>query len=379
MANIKSLFLLLSLSLPCWPSGPLVLQEVPHENPFSASLFGHCRVLHSTKTPGAKEINLTFKNPQSFHHPFKLKGKLHRNSTTRNLVFIIPGIFEHSGGDNCNLLASLSFQAGNHVIQLPNFLGRDYLRANPAHPSGHIPSAAANYIAIIKFVLHTLKKKNIPIGKVRIIGVSLGAFTLPVVASLDHDHIISHMLLLSPIYDLDHSIKVTDLMIDDIREELSKSRPLGDYATLFRVCWSNNDDNFNQDDFHNFKRITVYHSFLKPITEMLKNMGKRPKPLPYTISFRSALYGLSSEAKNFIDAETSSILYWLDQIPNDRLQIKIITAKNDFLVQQPSVWANVEARGVQVIKLNRGGHVGYRASPNFREFIIQTMRPNLQE
>ena len=368
------------------------LAEIAQRDSFAGDIFGDCQTPRGMKIESKHRRSFRYYKKSSFDYPVDLVGNFHWDRRQRDVTFIIPGTFEDAEGPYgirspyIDYFAALSFKAGNHVVQLPGPLGTGYLGARPKHTPGHLLGTATNYFAMMRITLKKMQEMNISVGEIKLMGVSLGAFYSAVVADLDaqKNSIISDIVLLAPPYNLRESMEVLDQKIDEIRANVKSMPVLRTPLLSFKGCFAGDDAGFSEDDLQKLQQGVLYYAFIGPLMRVVKTLKKQyPEALkeyhPSLSQFReradlfsltSFMNVLSPEVSEAIDGPEGDLFYWLEK---NHVKAHIITTENDFIVRGVP-WPN-HHQHLDITRLKRGGHLGFRGSANFTSFFKHLHRP----
>ena len=382
------------------------LNDIQVQDSFAGTLLGECTgrgmkirsggapLDLSQLRPEAMRIPFEYSNQELFEDTLKFIGNVHTTARkeARDLVFIVPGIFDNVEGPYfirapyIDFLAALSFRAGNNVIQLPNPLGESYVAANAHHDLTDFMAAAQNYLTVMQFTLNQLKQQNVRVGDVKIVGVSLGAFLAAMMLSYDaqgSSPMLSQSVLISPPSNLHHSIELLDQRIQEVQQNVSKDILLKTFLPYLSLCLSRKDSHLTQDNFRTFQTAALYYGFIKPLLKTLKEVKQglpnELKGYDFSLSefkekgsefsFQALFHSFSPKMASLIQGDGGYLSFYLDQA---QVQTHIITSENDFIVAKDS-WKNMSSPHVHTTNLTYGGHIGVRASSNFRKFFTKLM------
>ena len=385
------------------------LDEIQIQDPFAGTLLGECvgrgvRIQSENippfpvPLPEAVRVPFEYQNSSLFENPLNYIGNTHVEGPeeVRDVVFIVPGIFDNVEGPYffrspyIDFLAALSFRAGNNVIQLPNPLGESYVAANAHHDLTDFMAAAQNYLTVMQFTLNQLKQQNVRVGDVKIVGVSLGAFLAAMMLSYDaqgSSPMLSQSVLISPPSNLHHSIELLDQRIQEVQHDVSGTILLQTLFPFLALCFFKDDSHLTQASLHNFQALALRRGFIKPLLKTLKEVKEdypdELKGYDFSLSefkekgsefsFQALFHSFSPKMASLIQGDAGYLSFYLEQA---QAKTYILASENDFIVKENSweSWQNTAPSHVHLTRLAYGGHIGVRASSNFKKFFTKIIQ-----
>ena len=370
------------------------LEKIEKKNPFAATLTSNClQKIAIDRFIKDKFIYLKYTNPRHFRFPLYLTAKFHPprhdKKKKRHILFIIPGIFNNARSTESNQLTLIAFKNGLHAVQLPNFLSQDYIKAQPHHQLADIISVAEYYITIIRSTLNILKDRGFTIDKVKLAGLSLGAFASSIIAGLDEDHLLSQLLLIAPAHHLRESIELIDREIDEVRQDIRPRNTLRSLPSSIKTCFAKDEKNIDEEQHREIKTLVLQYGFIEQLIKMMKRIKKNDptkfyeyninldefKNRPELYSYQAILKELYSDLEEFLNSPKQDLFHWLKKSRENRsldnpIDIKIITSEDDFIVKKSS-WPKTGQ--FDIIMYPYGGHMGYTILRSFKELIAESI------
>ncbi len=160
--------------------------------------------------------------PVFFFERFGAEFGLFANDGPAPLVFVIAGTGGNWKSDSNWRLASLLFDAGNHVIALPNQTHANFIvNASTSGVPGRLGDDAADMHRLMRAALDRVAGR-IEVSEIHLAGFSLGATLAAFVAAHDEERLAAgdpafdfgRVLLLNPSVSLYTSIQLVDDMLD---------------------------------------------------------------------------------------------------------------------------------------------------------------------
>jgi len=308
-------------------------------------------------------------------------------SKERTLTIINPGIFTNLKHNHGRFLAMRAIEAGSHAIIIPNALGTEYLSSLPHFFPGDIEKEGELVLNITYQKIQELKKRNIKIGKVILMGVSYGSFLASVAMAKDQaeQRLVDKVLVFSPPLNMNKALKNLDRALDDTKEDYEFLGKTLNFYGAMKYCRMSNESLLSKADLFKLKYLTAYlgfHSWLVSSLNVFIDLHPMVLSTPgshfgfFSKKYRDWRRGMRFEKFiNLVNPPASKILngpkgnleWWLDQVPEKK--IFVLTSVDDFIVdgvERPNKpW---------FFEMRSGGHFGIQATAFFANLFKELIK-----
>jgi hypothetical protein len=299
------------------------------DSPVFATFWGGLRRGVHWDHPKGKMVSI---QPPGFSKTISVY--IQSNKEKRDLVIFYPGVFGQSDhGISPHVIDE--FEKNNiHVVVIPNFLAAPYLVARPSWNGKPLEEERTNQGLIFLEVLKKIDIQNIK--NIHIIGESLGSFQALNVMNVKYKHIIHKLTLLWPPLDLKKAIERFDTII-------LKSLPKFESCTYWwrwpwiikEVKFKNVPNGLSSNDKDCLGAWIISSIFVNSIQKTYKDVASEKfQNLSFIPKTFSQFIELTVPEISFILTKSDkkfSIDSLLRSLKNDKLQIRILSSKDDFL------------------------------------------------
>jgi hypothetical protein len=363
--------------------------DFSYKDPFFATFRENC------DTPIASFNNKKITESRTFFSTKLLEKKLpidefifnDGGSRERTLTIINPGIFTNLNHNHGRFLAMRTTEAGSHAIVIPNALGTEYLSTMPHFLPGDIEKEGELILEITYQKIQELKKRNIKIGKVILMGVSYGSFLASVAMTKDQakQNKIDKVLVFSPPLNMNMALKNLDRALDETVEGYNFLGKTLNFFNAIKYCKITDEGLLNKADLFKIKFMTAYlgfHTWLVNSLNIFSDLHPSALALPERhfglfskkyrdwrrhMRFEKFINLVNPLATKILNGPKGKLEWWLDQVPEKK--IFVLTSADDFIVdgvERPNrPW---------LFEIRNGGHFGIQATAFFADLFKELIK-----
>lgn len=292
----------------------------------------------------------------------------------RDLVVFFPGMFGGYKGKVTPFLINIFEKAKTHVLVIPNFLSKEYLKARARYSDDNVTSLDGRIAAdFIKRFTRRLGADEL--ARVHLVAESLGAHVaaqaFEMLRSEKTAPLPQTMTLLWPSLDLKYSLKVFDDKFVESEKDFQRCSYLGNLPALFtELVWKEFPSALGKKQasclssflFHTglLSAIENAHEIVQPKIELI---GPRYFSA-FIRDYNPHLYSLLED-----DWPGLKLNYWLKKWKDASIDIRIVTSVDDFINRKK----DIDTLSLTPLVLEWGEHSAPLALDIWNEILVREL------
>ncbi|MCB0393943.1 MAG: hypothetical protein KDD25_05260 [Bdellovibrionales bacterium] len=280
----------------------------------------------------------------------------------RETIVVIPGMFSLNIDSQGRQFRDIGTRNDYNTIVFPNPWSTQFVENAGIELGSPIREAEAIYEAI-QYLISSLVIKGQSNGKVRLLGVSYGAFNAAIISHLDQESehpLIVDTTLISPPIQLGQSMQKIDLALTETADSFGPKSIAMQAFHLMRICRAK--DSVKHEDLA--RGLFSWGGFQPFLVSALKIKRMLPSDLKEKdVTFKSIL-DRNPQLRDSFFGDEGRLNFWLSKSSQDSHPIRILLSRDDVINN-----GIVPELAGDVALLNYGGHFGFQFEPWFETLM----------